>query len=41
MNTARVRVGDVLRLQRRAVEVKIDEEYDEIGVRSFGSEANE
>lgn len=31
-----VRVGDVLRLRRRAVEVKIDEEYDEIGIRSFG-----
>lgn len=32
----RVRVGDVLKLQRRAVEVTIDAEYHEIGVRSFG-----
>jgi len=31
-----VRVGDVLKLRRRTVEVKIDEEYDEIGLRSFG-----
>lgn len=32
----RVRVGEVLKLQRRAIEVRIDEEYEEIGVRSFG-----
>lgn len=36
MSVDRVRVGDVLGLQRRAVEVKIDEEYREIGIRSFG-----
>lgn len=32
----RVRVGDVLRLERRAVQVDVSAEYDEIGVRSFG-----
>jgi hypothetical protein len=32
----RVRVGDVLALQRREVEVRLDDEYEEIGVRSFG-----
>lgn len=31
-----VRVGDVLRLDRRPVVVEIDREYEEIGVRSFG-----
>ncbi|MEO6469935.1 MAG: hypothetical protein ABIP21_12620, partial [Acidimicrobiia bacterium] len=31
-----MRVGDVLALQRRAVEVDPIEEYDEIGIRSFG-----
>lgn len=30
------RVGDVLRLQRRAVEVDPNAEYEEIGIRSFG-----
>ncbi|MFN8132610.1 MAG: hypothetical protein U0R70_13755 [Solirubrobacteraceae bacterium] len=32
----RVRVGDVLRLERRQVIVDVAAEYDEIGVRSFG-----
>ncbi len=32
----RVKVGDVLSLQRRAVTVDPDAEYEEIGVRSFG-----
>lgn len=36
MNVERVRVGDVLALQRRAVEVDIDGTYAEIGIRSFG-----
>lgn len=36
MNVERVRVGDVLALQRRAVEVDIDRTYAEIGIRSFG-----
>ena len=31
-----VRVGDVLSLTRRPVDVAIDREYEEIGVRSFG-----
>lgn len=31
-----VRVGDVLRLERRPVVIEIDREYEEIGVRSFG-----
>lgn len=31
-----VKVGDVLALQRRAVTVDPDTEYEEIGVRSFG-----
>lgn len=34
--TERVRVGDVLALQRRAVRVDPGREYEEIGVRSFG-----
>jgi restriction endonuclease S subunit len=36
MTVERVRVGDVLELHRRAVEVKPDAEYREVGVRSFG-----
>lgn len=36
MTAERVRVGDVLVLHRRAVEVKPDTEYREVGVRSFG-----
>jgi type I restriction enzyme, S subunit len=32
----RVRVGDVLALQRRSVTVSLDTEYEEIGIRSFG-----
>ena len=36
MTVKRVRVGDVLRLQRRAVSVTLDKEYEEIGIRSFG-----
>lgn len=32
----RARVGDVLRLERRQVEVDVSAEYEEIGVRSFG-----
>jgi type I restriction enzyme S subunit len=36
MTVDRVRVGDVLALQRRAVAVEPDLEYEEIGVRSFG-----
>jgi len=32
----RVRVGDVLSLQRRAVAVELSTEYQEIGIRSFG-----
>lgn len=32
----RVRVGDVLRLERRQVQIEPSEPYDEIGVRSFG-----
>lgn len=32
----RVRVGDVLRLERREVHVDVTGEYEEIGVRSFG-----
>jgi type I restriction enzyme, S subunit len=36
MAVERVRVGDVLALQRRPVAVEPDREYEEIGVRSFG-----
>lgn len=36
MTIGRVRVGDVLALQRRAVTVKADGMYEEIGLRSFG-----
>ena len=36
MIVERVRVGDVLSLQRRAVEVDLESEYEEIGIRSFG-----
>ena len=36
MNVSHVRVGDVLRLERRAVTVNPLETYQEIGVRSFG-----
>lgn len=36
MTVERVRVGDVLSLQRRIVVVEPDGEYEEIGVRSFG-----
>lgn len=36
MTIERVRVGDVLSLQRRSVVVEPDVEYEEIGVRSFG-----
>lgn len=37
MRTARsVRLGDVLDLQRRAVDVELERSYHEIGVRSFG-----
>lgn len=36
MTADRVRVGDVLTLQRRVVDVQPDGEYEEIGVRSFG-----
>lgn len=36
MNIERVRVGDVLRLERRPVSVELDATYQEIGVRSFG-----
>lgn len=32
----RVRVGDVLSLERRSVAVEVEAEYEEIGVRSFG-----
>jgi type I restriction enzyme S subunit len=36
MTVQRARVGDVLSLQRRAVDVEPDGKYEEIGVRSFG-----
>jgi type I restriction enzyme, S subunit len=36
MTVERVRVGDVLKLHRRAVEVEPSAEYREVGVRSFG-----
>lgn len=36
MRVDRVLVGEVLKLQRRAIEVRIEEAYEEIGVRSFG-----
>lgn len=36
MKAARVHVGDVLALKRRPVDVMPDEEYKEIGIRSFG-----
>ena len=36
MTSQRARVGDVLALHRRVVEVRPDGEYREIGVRSFG-----
>jgi type I restriction enzyme S subunit len=36
MTVDRVRVGEVLALQRREVAVEPDAEYEEIGVRSFG-----
>lgn len=36
MTVERVRVGDVLSLQRRGVSVEPEGEYEEIGVRSFG-----
>ena len=36
MIVERVRVGDVLSLQRRVIDVELEGEYEEIGVRSFG-----
>jgi type I restriction enzyme, S subunit len=36
MKHDRARVGDILKLERRAVEVNIDSTYEEIGIRSFG-----
>jgi type I restriction enzyme, S subunit len=36
MTVEAVRVGDVLALQRRLVDVQLEGEYEEIGVRSFG-----
>lgn len=36
MSGAIVRVGEVLTLTRRPVEVHLDESYEEIGIRSFG-----
>lgn len=36
MSTTKVRISDVLELERRPVEVEFDCEYKEIGVRSFG-----
>lgn len=36
MTVERVRAGEVLELQRRSVEVTLDESYEEIGIRSFG-----
>lgn len=36
MNVTHVRVGDVVRLERRAVTVNPRETYQEVGVRSFG-----
>lgn len=36
MTAERALVGDVLALQRRAVVVEPDSEYEEIGIRSFG-----
>ncbi len=36
MTVERVRVGEVLRLERRSVTVEPDRTYEEIGVRSFG-----
>lgn len=36
MSVERTRVGDVLALQRRAVDVDIDGTYEEVGIRSFG-----
>ncbi len=35
-STKSIRIGDVMRLERRAVEVEVDRDYEEIGVRSFG-----
>lgn len=32
----KVRVGEVLRLERREVAIDVSAEYEEIGVRSFG-----
>lgn len=36
MKIERVRVGDVLTLTRRAIEVHLTESYEEVGIRSFG-----
>lgn len=36
MSAASVRIGDLLELQRRPVDIKVDRSYVELGIRSFG-----
>ncbi|GAA4398186.1 hypothetical protein GCM10023153_22790 [Ornithinibacter aureus] len=36
MNVHRLRLGEAVQLQRRAVDVRVEQRYREIGVRSFG-----